>query len=268
VARALDRDVDLDRLAAELGIDRKFRWEEPMILSPDTLGLLAERHGIDPRVFVYAFGSVVFLNCSAATVTRFLDRMGRESAQFVPGDALASDAFALTTGHDRVAVTNDFAEVPGNDPELVDSVCLVLAKSVALERIESRLDCVFDEIEHLIDFLAKGRLRYPDERMARLTSMILSLQYTSLSHVMVLDKPEFTWENVAADELYSTMANLFELRQRYREIQHKSETLLDVTQVFSTLSHARRSTRLEIIVIVLILIEVVIYVAELLMRRG
>ncbi|HET6420155.1 MAG TPA: hypothetical protein VFG19_08370 [Geobacteraceae bacterium] len=64
------------------------------------------------------------------------------------------------------------------------------------------------------------------------------------------------------------MANLFELNQRYAEIRHKSETLMDITGVFSTLSHARRSARLELVIIVLIAIEIAIYVFEILRKQG
>jgi uncharacterized Rmd1/YagE family protein len=59
------------------------------------------------------------------------------------------------------------------------------------------------------------------------------------------------------------MASLFELNPRYQEIKHKSETLLDMTDVFSGLSHARRSARLEWIIIILIAIEIVIYLMQL-----
>jgi uncharacterized Rmd1/YagE family protein len=81
---------------------------------------------------------------------------------------------------------------------------------------------------------------------------------------MVLDKPEITWENQEADRFYMTMANLFELSQRYHEIKHKSETLMDITEVFSSLSHARRASRLEWIIIALIFIEIVIYLFQIL----
>jgi uncharacterized Rmd1/YagE family protein len=79
---------------------------------------------------------------------------------------------------------------------------------------------------------------------------------------MVLDKPEITWENQEADSLYLTMADLFELRQRYEEIRHKSETLMDITEVFSSLSHARRASRLEWIIIILIFVEIVLYLFQ------
>jgi uncharacterized Rmd1/YagE family protein len=100
--------------------------------------------------------------------------------------------------------------------------------------------------------------------MARLASSILSFKFTSIAHIMVLDKPDITWDNPEADRLYTTMASLFELNQRYLEIKHKSETLLDMTDVFTSLSHARRSARLEWIIIILIAIEIVLFLLEML----
>jgi uncharacterized Rmd1/YagE family protein len=84
---------------------------------------------------------------------------------------------------------------------------------------------------------------------------------------MVLDKPDITWDNPEADHLYTTMAGLFELSQRYLEIKHKSETLLDMTDVFSSLSNARRSARLEWIIIILIAIEIVLFLLEMFNKR-
>jgi len=98
--------------------------------------------------------------------------------------------------------------------------------------IEERIDAVFDEVGGLIGRLGQGVLELPDRRLARLASSVLSFKYTSISHIMVLDKPEITWDNEEANRFYLTMAELFELTPRYQEIKHKSETLMDVTDVF------------------------------------
>ena len=84
---------------------------------------------------------------------------------------------------------------------------------------------------------------------------------------MVLDKPDITWNNPEADRLYQTMASLFELDLRYQQIKHKADTLMDTTEVISTLSHATRASRLEIIIIVLIAIEIVIYLFEMFLDK-
>ena len=266
-AFAFNSELDLNRLAAKLGVTRKYRWEEPMKLNPVTLALAAGSD--DERVYLYYFGCAVFINCSSDIIARFLDNIPRY-ADSLKGEVQLPyrDEYQLEiTGDKPPAITNDCAVMPRYIQSYLDIICFVIAKSVALERIEERIDVVFDDVEGLISNLGKGRLELPDRDMARLASSILGFKFTSIAHIMVLDKPEITWDNPEADRLYTTMASLFELNQRYLEIKHKSETLLDMTHVFSGLSHARRSARLEWIIIILIAIEIGIYLVEIYLRK-
>jgi uncharacterized Rmd1/YagE family protein len=173
------------------------------------------------------------------------------------------DHYALEIiGNGPTTITNDNAVMPTYDPGFIDIICFVIAKSVALERIEEQVDTLLDEMEGMISLLEHGKLGIPDRRLAKVASTILNFKYKSIASVMVLDKPEITWDNAEADRLYLTMANLFELNQRYLEIKHKSETLMDITEVFSTLSHSRRAARLEWIIIILITLEIIIYLVD------
>ncbi len=261
-AYALDGEIDLNRLSSHLGLQRKFRWEEPMKLNPVTFstGSVTDSQ----QVYLYYFGGMVFLNCSGEIITRFLDGISRHVSTLHENRQLIyREEYQLRIDADqKSAITNDYAVLHREDNAYVDIICFVLAKSVALERIEARIDLVFDEVEGLIANLGRGTLELPDKDMARLASSILSFKYTSIAHIMVLDKPDITWDNPEADRLYTTMASLLELNQRYQEIKHKSETLLDMTHVFTGLSHARRSARLEWIIIILIGIEIFLYVLE------
>ncbi len=262
-AFAFGGELDLNRLAQKLGITRKYRWEEPMILNPVTFALAT---GNDTEwVYLYYFGGVVFLNCSGDMIVRFLDSIP-QYADSLKGQIQLPyrEEYRLEIDAEREpAIANNCAIMPRYNLAFLDIICFVIAKSVALERIEERIDVVFDEVEGLIANLGRGKLELPDRDMARLASSILSFKFTSIAHIMVLDKPDITWDNAEADRLYTTMAALFELNQRYLEIKHKSETLLDMTDVFSGLSNARRSARLEWIIIVLIAIEIVIYLLQL-----
>jgi uncharacterized Rmd1/YagE family protein len=269
-AFALPGELDLNRLAQKLGIARKYRWEEPLVLDLADLTVVSlERPGL-PLVYLYYFGGVVFVNAPDEAMNAFLARMAGLTEEFRPGMSLRyRDDYTLRLDESaRMAVSNDSAVMPRYERSFVDIICFVIAKSAALERIEEKVDQVLDDMEGLISRLNRGKLSIPDRELARLASTILNFKYTSIAHVMVLDKPEITWEEPEADRLYSTMANLFELDQRYQEIRHKSETLLDITEVFSSLSHARRSARLEWIIIVLILIEIIIFVLEIFWRRA
>lgn len=262
-AFAFGGELDLNRLAVKLGITRKYRWEEPMKLNPVTFALAKGNDA--EQVYLYYFGGVVFLNCSGDIITRFLNSIP-QYAESLKGQVQLPyrEEYRLEIDPEcEPAIANECAVMPRYDLAFLDIICFVIAKSVALERIEERIDLVFDEVEGLIANLGKGRLELPDRDMARLTSSILSFKFTSIAHIMVLDKPDITWDNPEADRLYLTMASMFELNQRYQEIKHKSETLLDMTDVFASLSHARRSARLEWIIIILIAIEIVIYLMQL-----
>jgi uncharacterized Rmd1/YagE family protein len=262
-AFAFGGELDLTRLAGKLGFNRKYRWEEPMKLNPVTFALATDSD--DERVYLYYFGGVVFLNCSGDIIARFLDSVPQYAESLRRQVQLPyREEYRLEIDPQRKpAISNDCAVMPSDNQAFLDTICFVIAKSVALERIEERIDVVFDEVEVLIANLGQGKLELPDRDMARLASSILSFKFTSIAHIMVLDKPDITWDNPEADRLYTTMAGLFELNQRYLEIKHKSETLLDMTGVFTDLSHARRAARLEWIIIILIAIEIVIYLVQL-----
>lgn len=262
-AYAFGGELDLNRLAAVLEFSRRYRWEEPMRLNPLTFGL-AQDDELE-RVYLYYFGCAVFLNCSSDITARFLDSLkGFGDVVKIPQQLAYREEYQLVIDPEREPViTDDYAVMPSYNQAFIDIICFVIAKSVALERIEERVDAVFDEVEVLIANLGEGKLELPDRLMAKLASSILGFKYTSIAHIMVLDKPEITWADPEADRLYLTMARLFELGPRYQEIKHKSETLLDMTDVFSSLSHARRSARLEWIIIILIAIEIVLYLLEL-----
>lgn len=261
---ALRGELDLNRLATRLDISRRYRWEEPMILEPHTLRPPAAGCGKESLVYLYYFGALVFVDCSPETILEFCTRIstGTDSILDLATTRFHDEYTLHTCADSAMLITNDCATLPAYSPAFRDIISFVIAKSVALERIEERLDQVFDEIENFLTRLERGWLTITDKRLARMASSILSFKYASLAHIMVLDKPESTWDSEQADQLYLTLANIFELSQRYNEIRHKSETLLDITQVFTSLSHARRASRLEWTIIILIFIEIVIFLYE------
>lgn len=256
-AFAVNGELDLNRLASRFSIDRKYRWEEPMRLNPVTFTPSAPGDAVG--VYLYYFGGLVFLNCSDDIMARCIEGLKQHVDQLKESPQLPfRDDYQLEINPQAdSSITNDRASMPEFKQELLEIICFVIAKSVALERIEERVDTVFDEVGVMINRLGQGVLELPDRKLAKLASSVLDFKYTSIAHIMVLEKPEITWDNDEADRFYLTISNLFELRPRYQEIKHKAETLLDVTDVFSNLSHARRSARLEWIIIILIAFEII-----------
>lgn len=267
-AYALDGELDLNRIAAGLKVAKRYKWEEPLVLNPATLELCEERAFADQRVYLYYFGAAVFFNCPGELISQFYKSISKAADPLrVSVSRIQPENYSLKVSEgERVAITNDRTIVRKEEAVFVDIIASIIAKSVALEQIEARVDIVFDKMEEIIARLDRGQLAVPDTKLARTAATILGFKYRSLSHIMILDKPDVTWDSEEADHLYSTLANLFELNQRYSQIKHKSETLLDINEVFTGLSHARRSARLEWIIIILIVIEIVLFLLEMFRR--
>ena len=75
-------ELDLNRLAPQLGIIRKYRWEEPMLLHPVTFKPLGSDSSEEQQVYLYCFGGVVFLNCTDSVIRDFSREMEKISDTF------------------------------------------------------------------------------------------------------------------------------------------------------------------------------------------
>ena len=138
----------------------------------------------------------------------------------------------------------------------LDIISIVLAKSVALDKIEMDISYLLDEIENVVSDLHQGKLTVSDEKLAKMSAGILGFKLSTISYIMLLDKPAITWTHEKASELFEELVTLFELSERYGNNRHKIDTLMDITEVFSGLAHAKRGTRLEWAIIILIVIEI------------
>jgi uncharacterized Rmd1/YagE family protein len=84
---------------------------------------------------------------------------------------------------------------------------------------------------------------------------------------MLLDKPKAAWDNEDIENFFLQVISLFDLDERYKKINNKTEILQDITDVFTSLSHEKRGTKLEIMVIILILFELIISIVEFILKH-
>lgn len=267
IAHSLSNELDLNKLADILGMNRKYRWEEPVVLTSGNLRdiFLEDIPDPDKYIYLFSFGSVVFINCTEIEIKRILEKLNF----YIPGQenfltATCIDTYSLEVVEEQEqTITNDYAIVPEFRRSFIDMISTVIAKSVALERIEKTLENVFDEVDEIVKMLARGKLGVKDKRIAKLIARVLDIRLSTLSYIMVLDKPDLTWYNILADQFYIDMAQVFELIDRYEDIKHKSEVVKESIDTFTNLAHAERATRQELAIIYLILFEILITFWEL-----
>ncbi|MHB8126306.1 MAG: RMD1 family protein [Desulfitobacteriaceae bacterium] len=258
-AVALLNEIHINKIASHFGIKKKFRWEESLRLNEVALkGIFRESTG--KSIYIFPFGSIVFMNCEHHEIMDVINYLGRiEKGLALITTLDFSDDYKIEILPDeKPEINNDKLVTPQELSYQREIVGTVLAKSVALERIEIDIDKLLDEIEEIVNYLQRGYLTVSDKKLAKTSARILGFRLSTISYIMLLDKPEITWMNEEAEILFDKLSPLFELTDRCENIRLKSEILMDITKVFTELAHAKRGNRLEWTIIILIMIEIVL----------
>lgn len=265
-AFAITNEIDLNKIALQCGIPKKFTWEEPLILRNSILqSILGKEVSEAASVLVFSFGSVVFINHSNDSEINVLFSYLQSFEPDIDLHEIGryTDDYSLHISETaNLELTDEYVIVPEYElfyPELISTV---LAKSVALEKTEEQLGIIEDKLEHMIDRLEKGKLRIGNKELARTTAKILRHDYNTLAYIMILDKPDITWTSSNANEFYDRMLEFFELSDRHKILKSKTETLYNIIDGFSTISHSIRGLFVEWIVVILIVIEIALTVLQ------
>lgn len=258
---SLCNEINLNKLAAHFGINRKFKWEEHLTLDSRQLkGILKATE--DKLVKVFSFGSAVFVNMEHHEIVDTVNYLKNIEKTLVNASFKYQDDYTIVVNDEEPSVHFEHFNVNHYEDYHLNMLSIVLAKSVALERVEEGLDNLLDEIEEIIAKLERGKLAISDAKLAKTVATILRFKFNIISYLMLLDKPAITWVNQESENLYSALEELFELSDRYDKIKGKSETLMDITEVFTTMTYQKRGNILEWMIIVLISIELVIALIE------
>jgi uncharacterized Rmd1/YagE family protein len=134
-----------------------------------------------------------------------------------------------------------------------------LAKSAVLAHDEREVASVFDKIEPFARELA-GKGRTPGGRRAILRQIGngLLVQHRISGRVAVAEKPDVLWDRPDLERLYARLEGEYELKERAEALNRKLSVVAETAQALTDVIDTERSLRLELVIVLLILLEVVI----------
>lgn len=266
IANVITTELDLNKLAGQCHIPKKYTWEEPLMLQGKTLESILNHPVNDQQsIFVFAFGSIVFINIAPNDEPFFIQYLKslKPDLDIKSFQRFLDDYELRENSHSTgFHFTDQFATLPRIEAYHPELVSTILAKSVALERIEEQMGRIFDALEGMIDRLEKGKLRIGDKELARTTARIIRHEYNTIAYIMILDKPDITWVHSEAADFYDEMAKFFELNDRYQILKQKTDVLNIIIGHFSSISHSLRGLLVEWIILILILVELLVMILE------
>jgi uncharacterized Rmd1/YagE family protein len=213
----------------------------------------------DGYIVVFRYGVVVLVGLSDAEEKQAL-------AQFPADGPIEEERVGLEVRADgeEGAVANGIFHIRELSAAHVLVVADILAKSVALARYEREIASVFDTIEPQASRLAvSGKLPKARKALLQLIGSALLAQHRVSGRIAFAEKPDALWEHPELGRLYARLEDEYEIVERGTLLNGKVTVVGSAAETFTDLIDTARSARLELLIVVLILAELIIGAATL-----
>lgn len=235
------------------------------VLATTPLAFRVNEHGV---AILFRYGVVVLIGLNALEEDEFL----RGLEHRMTGKAARRDEEIAVI---ELAPEREDQVPPGGpiclqslSPERLILIGEALAKSVVLARHEREVASVFDTTEPIARELARsGRMRGSRRSILQNIGNALLVRHRVSGPVEVAEKPDVLWDKPHLERLYARLEDEYELKERAESLNHKLAVIAESAQVLTDIIDTRRSLRLEIIIVLLILFEVIVTIYQLAMGR-
>ena len=154
---------------------------------------------------------------------------------------------------------NTVLQIKALTPAHVLVVADILAKSVALARYERDIAAVLDTIEPVATTLAvSGRIPKARKALLQLIGAALLAQHRVSGRIAFAEKPDILWEHPELERFYARLEDEYEIIERGVLLNGKVNVVAAAAQTFTDMIDTARSTRIEVLIVILILAELII----------
>lgn len=146
-------------------------------------------------------------------------------------------------------------ELDSND--LIRILLYDLSQTVAIDYYSTIAENMLSDVNKLSSELAKkGKISISNREMKKFIGKSLTTRNAVVDNLYIFDTPDLVWDDENLEKVHRTLARTFNLNARFKELEYTFSVIDNNLQIFKDMYEHRRTTVLEIIVILLILIEV------------
>ncbi len=218
---------------------------------------------ISPEKYVYVFryGVVCFLNHNEEEITSFIKQLSPYCKNFF--DPTLREEFEVETntkenkfGYNKIEIMN-----PGTDALRI--IMLNVSESVALDYYTEQSTLLLAATNEQTLFLEqKGMLHISGRNLKKFIGKTINLKNRITENLYIFDSPPEAWDNEYLYKIDSELKKTFDIQSRYRNIHEELQIIKENLGLFVDIMHHRKSSMLETVVILLILVEVINLIIE------
>lgn len=213
-------------------------------------------NGDQKYIYLFQYGVVAFFNHNTTEINRLIAQLNPEATPWEEQELSETIKVVIQKGTQQV--TFDEVILPDFDQEAIRLVLLNTSQSVALDKYLEITDSLLEETNGYIKSLElTGKLNISGRKLKRFIGKVLNIKNQISENLYIFDAPDITWENESLNQLHLALKQTFDLKDRYRYIYERTAIIKDDLELFKDIMDHRESSKLEWIIILLILVEVV-----------
>jgi uncharacterized Rmd1/YagE family protein len=210
--------------------------------------------------FFFPYGCIVTWGLNDDEDDQLVDLV--KSFQKKPTDEVFKDVSYYTispspTDDAFIDEENDEMILPTEDILIKLSFSHALSQSVKLSSFEHSISKTIDKTRNLPEELAtKGHIPLSRRKLAKLMGELFAQRDSMNLDSDILDTPEFFWRRPKYEPFYLMGSNYLDIQARVAILNRKLDRVHEQYDILSNEHKHLHSTRLEVVVIILIMIEV------------
>lgn len=156
-------------------------------------------------------------------------------------------------------VKNNSVTVTALTPSVMRIVTLNTGQSVALEYYEILTDEMITSSKHyIVELERRGKLSISKTNLLKYIGKVLNVKNSIIDNLYILDDPNLVWDDEELNFLNRQLKANFEINTRFKDIDYRLQIIEDNLTLFTDVLNVRESSRLEWVIIILIVLEIVI----------
>jgi uncharacterized Rmd1/YagE family protein len=223
-------------------------------------------YAISPHKYIHIFnyGVVAFVGHSELEKSHFIKFLKDGYIE----DEVASDltdSFQLVFDESarQPVIANDRVTLNRIDENAIRIITLNVAQSVAFDYYEELTYDILARTKTYLDQLEKfGKVKISKSNLLKFIGRTRIVKNSIVDNLYILDDPLIVWDDVYLEKINKGLKEVFDVYNRFRDLDYKLKIVEENLNLFTDLIQHKESSRLEWIIIILILIEILNLFAE------
>lgn len=216
-------------------------------------------------VFIFNYGCVVFWGADSIDEKGFLDQISGSLHEGLKESIKDRCSYSINTQDSDSVIDADLDHIRlhNNDTCIRLAFSYGLSQSVKLALFEESVDSTITENRKIpYELMRTGKISLSRKELAKKIGILfLERNFVNLNSD-ILDVPDFFWKKPKYEQYYEMSLRFMDIKQRSDILNDKLNVIHGLYEILSTELQHIHSTRLELVIIILIFIEVLLVIVK------